>query len=541
MANKRIWTNEIDLATADIEFEMVSNGKIVLIPAHKCYLVVHSPVFRMLVDNDIPIPTKIQQPYFDIESFVVFLELLYGFKHLHQINYDFPKIASLMYLTDKYAVNFLVEDFQVILCSLVDKNIQTILWVSHFANRYIGYDKLKKHCATKIFEYGTEIMNMDEFVLCRQRDVIEQILGTAFKGRDEVNVFARSIKWAENVCKDANLDPETQGNIRSQLGNCFNLIKFESMTSDQFIACLCMNTNVFKPGEIKELFGDKYKMEFVERKCHDRAMKPLVIKTMTRDVQTLEKMFGDQSTADVFFILTNDNNQETERLAAHKCVLANTSKKFANMLKTSNEIHITHVSADVFKSFLRLIYVSNWQRVESMMGGIPKQHIDTILILAKEYEVPDVIRRHGYYLGNSLNERNVMAIFETSCKHSISWLRYKCREFMQEKLKEAMEISAFSGVDQATLKAVLELKIWKNNSSVVDSCIEWAIEFCGRIQLDSKDPEVICIAFGDALNLIPFPTMGQRALTNDEILKAIADRIEARSQFNSRSLTSKVD
>lgn len=530
MANKRIWTNEIDLATADIEFEMVSNGKTVLIPAHKCFLVVHSPVFRMLVNSDIPIPKTIQLPDTDIESFVVFLELLYGFKHLHQINYDVAKIASLMYLTDKYDVNFLVEDFQEILCSLVDKNIQPILWISHFANRYVGYDKLKIHCATKIFEYGTEIINMDEFVLFRQKDVIEQILGIAFKGRDEVNVFARCIKWAENLCKDANSDPETPENIRSQLGNCFNLIKFKSMTSDQIMACLSMNTNVFKPGEIKELFGDKYNMEFVEWKCHDRAMNPLVIEKMTRDVQTLEKMFGDESTADVFFILTNDNNQETERLAAHKSVLANTSKKFANILKSSNEIHITHVSADVFKSFLRLIYISNWQRVESIMGGIPRQHIDTILILAKEYEVPDVIRRHGYYLANSLNERNVMTIFETSCKHSISWLRHKCREFMQEKLNEAMEISVFLGVDQTTLKAVLELKIWKNNSSVVDSCIEWAIEFCNRIQLDSKDAEVICIALGDALNLIPFPTMGQRVLTDDEILKAIADRVEARSQ-----------
>lgn len=296
--------------------------------------------------------------------------------------------------------------------------------------------------------------------------MVEKILSTDFVNRNEIEVFENCIDWAKRQCEIAEKDSESPGILRAQLGDCFNLIRFDTMTSAQFLECLSIDSVVFTLDEIKafssHFTGTKVYREALELQYDDSKVDIHNEKVIETDYSFLKSMFQDHTTADITFVFKNANNEVTERFSAHKCILAQRSEIFTDLFKnspeSSQEIQIGGVSAVAFKDFLQLIYLFDWIQRDYIMENIPHQSVDAILSLAKEYKTFDIIGWYDVNLWLNLDDKNVMWCFDLAHKDSMDMsigyvLKSKCVEFLQENGEKAMVSGAFLDIEQQTLKA----------------------------------------------------------------------------------------
>lgn len=178
---------------------------------------------------------------------------------------------------------------------------------------------------------------------------------------------------ASNGPKKSNLDPEVPSNIWHQLNDVgvFDLIRFRKMTRIQFLKTLIVGLEILSPDEIKmfakdltqNYFGQDY--DNPKRVTSDKQivkMENFWVKSpfKTNEI-SMETLLNDKASADVRFISKNETNEMVEEISAHKCILANERDVFANQFinptNLTNEIPIIGISADIFKYFLRTIYV----------------------------------------------------------------------------------------------------------------------------------------------------------------------------------------
>lgn len=81
-------------------------------------------------------------------------------------------------------------------------------------------------------------------------------------------------------------------------------------------------------------------------------------------ISCLPNLLEDHPTADVVFVCTNEQNQETGRFAAHKCVLVRQCEAFTDEFKhqTTNEINVSGVPTNHFYTFLQLTYTYSYEQ-----------------------------------------------------------------------------------------------------------------------------------------------------------------------------------
>lgn len=159
--------------------------------------------------------------------------------------------------------------------------------------------------------------------------------------------------------------------------------------------------------------------------------------------------------------------------------------------------------------------------------------------LANEYKAYNVKQFCEDYLEEKLSSQNVTWCFELSLKHSMDDLKSKCVQFMVTNDKESMTSKAFLDIDQPTLKAILQLRIWESNKSLVDACFRWAKEYCKKNQLNPDNPHDLRGALGNAFQFIPFCAMkpmeffgfhrNYGAMFSDSEIRKVYDDLAARS------------
>lgn len=497
--------------TADVNFVFDVNGNEELVPVHKYILSAHSPVFRrMFYESELKEGGEIRLNDTTIDAFIYFLEFLYGWKYFGQTDSK-SELSPLLYLAHKYDVKSLEERCKQILDFIIDKDIEAVLWVLPLANLY-SYDELQRKCIEKIRQYGNLIIQSPKIIDC-ETAVVGEILGIDFVDRNEVKVFEMSINRAKRACVKAKMDPESSENIRA-LGDCFHLVRIGSMTSQQFVQCLSINSAVFTSYEIQQLAKNVVGPIRNTETFSGVSFVPLDVSLRQLDLFTpvLQSLYEDQVTADVTFIFKNEKNEETQRISAHKCILAKQSKVFADLFKNpADEVHITNVSAEAFRDFLHLMYIHTSilsHRQLSIMQQIPDQNVDAILLLAKKYKLVEMLGWYEYYLYQNLNDQNVMWRFYLAQKHSMDNLRKKCVGLLEDDGEKAVTSEAFLNIGQQVLKAILELRFWVNGTPIVDACIKWAKQNCEKNQIDPENSTNLRIVMGDAFELVPFSAMG---------------------------------
>lgn len=81
--------------------------------------------------------------------------------------------------------------------------------------------------------------------------------------------------WAMEACKRAGIDENNADNLKQQLGNCFELIRFPAMSAEDFYTCIADKENLLTSNEIMDILS------------HLTLHRPLVV--ATRFEQTARK------------------------------------------------------------------------------------------------------------------------------------------------------------------------------------------------------------------------------------------------------------
>lgn len=332
------------------------------------------------------------------------------------------------------------------------------------------------------------------------------------------------------------MDPESPENIRAQLGHSFNLIRFFSMNSRQFVQCLSINLQMFTNDEIQQ-FSSEIAIPTREPKksnCKSKTENFDITTPFMTPRSSLPNLLEVHSTTDVIFVCTNEQNQETGRFAAHKCVLVRQCKALSDEFqhKTIKEVNVPGVPTNHFDTFLQLTYTYSYDQRKSIMKEITKEDTGAILSLLSKYKATGIITSFAVYLIETLNMLNVTRYFQWARTFSMDILKFECIHFLKKRRELVFWPKAFSDIDQRTLKALLDLKIWNKTATVVHACIRWAKRYCQINKLDEKNPKKLRAVLDDAFDLMPFSAMNpaqfvrfvkeyRNMLSGDEIVNVI--------------------
>lgn len=252
--NYKLATNvgklHLDEETADVVFTFDNNGFVERISAHKCLLASGSEVFKKMFYGDLKEGNEIEIVDVSIEGFTAFLQYFY----LDICTYDSTVIAEVMKLADKYDAQGCFELCTRYLTMTINtQNIEPIVWCYELALLF-DLAHLIGVCEEKICLETQKVLQSNSFLACN-RSTLGRILLMDSLSCDEIFIFQASMNWAQQACKRNGIDDTNAENLKQQLGNCFDSIRFPAMTAEDFYACIADKENLFTSNEIMDILS----------------------------------------------------------------------------------------------------------------------------------------------------------------------------------------------------------------------------------------------------------------------------------------------
>lgn len=231
---------------SDVNFIFHENGHKKTIPAHKSLLAVASQVFYKMFFGDLKETGDVNIVDATYDGFMEFLQFFY----FDKFEMTFKNIGEVITMADKYDVSGLMNLCQIFL----ERNItiDTICWIYELALSY-NQTYLMQLCEDKICTETTQILMTESFLSCNQI-MLRQILKMDRLGCDEEFVYKRAMAWAEGMCLRTNL-PVTMENKKIVLDECFQLIRFPTMSVNVFTNCLADDGNVLDTNEFLQILA----------------------------------------------------------------------------------------------------------------------------------------------------------------------------------------------------------------------------------------------------------------------------------------------
>lgn len=249
--NYKLVTNvgklHLDEETADVKFIFDNDGNVESISAHKCLLATGSPVFKQMFFGELKEGSEIHIVDVSIDGFTAFLQYFY----LEIVTYNNTVIAEVMKLADKYDVMGCME-----LCTrylTLTMSTQNVVWCYELALLF-DLAHLIGVCEEKICLETQKVLESNSFLSC-SRGTLGRILLMDSLSCDEIHVFHASMMWAMEACKRAGIDENSADNLKQQLGNCFDSIRFPTMTADEFYQCIADKENLLTSNEIMDILS----------------------------------------------------------------------------------------------------------------------------------------------------------------------------------------------------------------------------------------------------------------------------------------------
>ncbi len=84
-------------------------------------------------------------------------------------------------------------------------------------------------------------------------NILSRILAMDELSCDEMFIFHETMNWASEACRKSMIEPTIE-NKKLQLGQCFDLIRFPTMTSEQFSVCIA-EEGLFNSTELIDILG----------------------------------------------------------------------------------------------------------------------------------------------------------------------------------------------------------------------------------------------------------------------------------------------
>lgn len=233
--------------TADVKFIFEHGCSVESVGAHKCLLAAGSSVFHQMFYGGLKEGSEIRIVDVSIEGFTAFLQYFY----LEVVTYNSILIGEVMKLSDKYDVTGCME-----LCTrylTLALSTQNVCSCYELALLYdLGH--LISVCEERICLDTQKVLESNAFLHC-SRHILGRILLMDGLSCDEIHVFQASMQWAMQACKRALIDENNAENIKQQLGNCFDLIRFPAMSAEDFYTCIADKENLLTSNEIMDILS----------------------------------------------------------------------------------------------------------------------------------------------------------------------------------------------------------------------------------------------------------------------------------------------
>lgn len=227
----------------DVQFIFSDEKK--TIAANKCLLAVASPVFERMFYGQLKESGDVDIVDATHDAFLEFLQFFYCDKF--ELSTD--NISEVLTLADKYDVTGLIN-----LCVQFLEyhlSIETVCWVYDLALMF-DLSHLINLCKEKISFETVSIFTSQSFLTCGS-NILSRILEMDELSCDEIFVFHRVMEWATEACRRSNIEP-TAANKKLELGPNFDLIRFPTMTSEQYSVCIAED-GLFDGSELIDLLG----------------------------------------------------------------------------------------------------------------------------------------------------------------------------------------------------------------------------------------------------------------------------------------------
>lgn len=232
-------------------------------------------------------------------------------------------------------------------------------------------------------------------------------------------------------------------------------------------------------------------------------------------VKSISSMYLKSEFADVHFTFPNDD--QTEKIPAHKNILATVSPVFSRMfygsLKEGDIVKIADSNASAFKQFLQLIYLSEITFTMENVEGVAR--------LADKYDMLNSLDACIPFLESELSSENVVIVYQLAIFLENSNLKEFCEKWIRVFTKDVLKSEAFLQCEQKVIENILQFdKLECNEADLFDACIKWATMSCQRNGLDEKDPKNLKNELGNVFHLIPFGAMEE-----EDVKEILANKV----------------
>lgn len=228
---------------SDVKFQF-PNGQILF--AHSFILCLRSQEFYKNFKGAIGVSKLIQVNDVTYTSFLEFLKYIYTDKF--ELNYY--NAAELMKLSIKYGMNALERKCKDIISN--DVNVESVCYILENSINQVCTE-LQKSCLEYIAKNYLKVLNSKSFTEISQQSVKTILELDTVSDVNEFLIFENVMKWTARACEKDGI-PAYGSALRQKLGDNLKLIRFATMSSEEFAKCQGLAPGLLSNDEIVAIF-----------------------------------------------------------------------------------------------------------------------------------------------------------------------------------------------------------------------------------------------------------------------------------------------
>lgn len=240
----KLYLNE-DMSDVYFTFPDIGSGDdtIQRLAAHRLILAAASPVLHQMFYGDLPEGEDVIITDCSFDAFTEFLQYFY----LNEVTLTSDNVFEVIQMAHKYDLSDCVRMCTDFLTEYM--TVETVFLTLHIALLY-EITELIDICERMICDDAKSAFAAEAFPYCSYT-VLKRILSMRGIDCSEVDLLDAAMLWAKQACLTESDETPTIDRCKAKLGDCFNLIRFNTMTSAEFSSCLFRNPGMFKTNDLE--------------------------------------------------------------------------------------------------------------------------------------------------------------------------------------------------------------------------------------------------------------------------------------------------
>lgn len=236
----------LDESMADVYFVFhnSNNETIERVPAHRLILGAACPVFHQMFYGQLKEGGDVLIADFSKDAFAEFLQFFY----MNDVVLTTENILEVYQLAHKYDVPKCMDICNDFLIEYL--NYDTLPLTMEIALLY-EIPKLLRICERMICDHANEVFESEAFLYSGPK-TLKHILSMSSLSCGETDLLDACMKWAEWACQRNDILNPTVAQRLNELGDCLHLIRFRSMSYEEFTSCIAKYPNLFTAVELQD-------------------------------------------------------------------------------------------------------------------------------------------------------------------------------------------------------------------------------------------------------------------------------------------------